>query len=68
MFFLFFLCLFATFLWRTSGKEYLLASVSGKERLNYTDLQIENPIQYEMYPMRNQEALSRFETMYSYGF
>ena len=42
--------------------------MSGKERLNYTDLQIENPIQYEMYPMRNQEALSRFETMYSYGF
>lgn len=59
--FLFFFVFFATFLWRTSGKEYLLASVSGKERLNYTDLQIENPIQYEMYPMRNQEALSRLK-------
>ena len=29
--FLVFFVFFATFLWRTSGKEYLLASVSGKE-------------------------------------
>ena len=52
---------FSASLWKTSNKEHLLATVSSINDLNYTNLQIENPIQYEMFPMTNNAALKNLE-------
>lgn len=47
----------STSLWKSSSTEELFSMVSSFGNLSYTSIQIENPIQYEMFPMRNQDAL-----------
>lgn len=51
----------ATSLWKSSNTGHLLAMVSSTGNLSYTSLQIENPIQYEMFPMRDVDALKNLE-------
>lgn len=52
---------FVTSLWSSSDKNYLSTVVSSMQNLSYTNLKIENPIQYEMFPMQNQVALQNLK-------
>ncbi len=51
----------STSLWKSSNAEHLLSMVSSTTTLSYTSLQIENPIEYEMFPMHNQYALQNLQ-------
>ena len=49
---------FSLTLWKENATQEMFSMATSFTSLNYTNMQIENPISYSMYPMENKKALS----------
>ncbi len=52
---------FSVYLWMDSEKQNMFATAAAYSNSNYTSLSIENPIDYSMYPMSDEYAISHLD-------
>lgn len=51
----------ASHLWSSKNAQDFLASIASFRDLNYTDFVVENPIDYSMFPMRDEDAMKKLK-------
>lgn len=52
---------FSVTLWKDNTTQEMFSMATSFTNLNYTNMQVENPISYSMYPMEKERALSTIE-------
>lgn len=52
---------FASFLWQSKNAQGFLSSIVSFSNLYYTNFTVENPIDYSMFPMRDEDAINNLK-------
>lgn len=52
---------FASFLWQSKNAQEFLSSIASFSNLYYTNFMVENPIDYSMFPMRDEDAMKNLK-------
>lgn len=59
--FVFCFLLISTFLWRSKNAQLFSSAISTFSNLNYTNIKVDSPIEYTMFPMDDQDAMQNLK-------